>query len=282
MSVQLINRKYYTNEKFNIEQKSNHKGELAHTHDFVEFVYMFKGKCTHIVDKEEYLLCGGDALFINYGSEHTILPSNGIEYVDIIIKPEYINTSLKGSSNAFSILSLGGFDEFKSLVDAGKKFIHFSSDEQKRMETLIDILLNEQNHGDPGGEVIRRSLINTILTMVFRKMSFEFKNKMNIDNELLIYINENCQEALTLKKIAELCFYNPAYFSRAFKKFAGVTFSEYLLKARIKKAHQMLENSDMKVETVMQKCGFTNRTRFFDSFMKETGLTPLGYKKSKK
>ena len=282
MNLKLVDRKYYTDEKFTIVRKKNSESEAIHTHDFVELVYIFKGKSVHMVDGEEYSLTGGDALLINYGCEHSFSTVDCFEYADIIIKPEYINSSLKGVYNAFSLLSLNGFKEFSSLIDSKKRLIHFSTEEQKKIETLIEIVENEQSCGDAGGDLIRHSIINTILTMVFRKMSFKLKERMNIDSELLAYISENCSEPLSLKKVSDMCFCNPSYFSRAFKNFAGVTFSEYLLKTRIKKACNLLEKDDIKIETVMEKCGLSNRTRFYESFLKETGLTPLNYKKSKK
>ncbi len=282
MLVKLIDDKYYTDDKFNIFKKISTQNEKCHTHDFIEFVYIYKGKCIHKVDNEEYAMSKGDALLINYGSRHSYIPKNSVEYVDIIIKPEYINERLKGVFNAFALLSLNNFKEFSNAVDSGKKYIHFSTEEQSEIETLISLAESELKFKDDGSELISHSVINILLTMIFRKMSLKLGEKMTINNELLVYINENCGEPLTMEKISHMCFYNPSYFSRAFKSFAGMTFSQYLLKCRIKKACFLLLNEDCKIETVMDKCGFSNRTRFYECFRKETGQSPLDYRKSKK
>ena len=48
------------------------------------------------------------------------------------------------------------------------------------------------------------------------------------DEELFDYIDQNLGSDLTLSTLAGKCFYNPSYFSRAFKKETGLSPMDFL------------------------------------------------------
>ena len=58
-------------------------------------MYMFSGKCVHSIDGVDYPAKKGDLLFINCNSEHNIKCNDFVNYADILIKPEYISSSLR-------------------------------------------------------------------------------------------------------------------------------------------------------------------------------------------
>ena len=54
--------------------------------------------------------------------------------------------------------------------------------------------------------------------------------------DVLKYINENLQNKLTLEETAERFAYSKWYFCEAFKKFAGITFTDYVRHRRMQLA----------------------------------------------
>lgn len=66
-----------------------------------------------------------------------------------------------------------------------------------------------------------------------------------------------------------------SYFSRYFKRQAGMTFSQYLNVVRIEKAVQIINaEPDLKVTDVMSRCGFNTIRSFNRAFKLITGYTP--------
>ena len=66
-----------------------------------------------------------------------------------------------------------------------------------------------------------------------------------------------------------------SYFSRYFKRQAGMTFSQYLNVVRIEKAVQIINaEPDLKVTDVMSRCGFNTIRSFNRAFKLFTGYTP--------
>lgn len=273
--------KYYLNGASQIKRKFEYSVP-PHTHDFIEIVYILKGKCTHTVDGKEYPASKGDLLFINYGLTHAFESSSGFEYSELLLKPELISDSLRGNENAFSLLTVQDFKEFESTVNRDNCFVSFSGEERGVIETLFALIERENEETDKGAELIFRSALNVILTLIFRKMSLPMHREFGINEALLSYIKDNCSSHITLEYLAQKSFYTPSYFSRAFKERTGVTFTEYLAECRIAKAKKLLSDTDMPVEYVISEAGFSNRTKFFTAFYQRTGTTPLKYRKSKK
>lgn len=284
MSLFNANNKYFITESISVMVAKNPNGvnEPEHKHDFIEIVYILKGECLHLVDGKEYFTSHGDVLVINYNQTHSIMGNSAVKYINILIKPEYVNESLANTENAFSLLHLSEFNDFVEILDESKIKIRFSHDERRKIEDIITSLVQEMQTKAPGHELYVRSQFNLLLLMIFRKMSLnldiEFKG---ISEELLAYIRVHCAEKLTLSQIASKCSYNSAYFSRAFKDFAGVTFTQYLRDSRIEQAKHLIATSDMRITDVVYAVGYINKTKFFSDFRDKCGMSPLEYRKSR-
>lgn len=254
-----------------------------HKHNFVEMVYMLSGKCIHNIDGKDYPVSHGDLVIVNYNQTHEIYGNAGGEYVNILLKPEYINKTLANRENAFELLNLHEFEEFKKILDDTKRKINFLGEERKRIEEIIDIIIDEYRSKTPGHELAVRSLFNFLIIMIFRKMQLRMEPHFDgISDKLLNYISLHCDEKLTLNNIAQLCSYNPSYFSRVFKEFTGLNFITYLKNVRIKKAEELLVNTDIMIKDIMCNVGYTESSKFFSDFKSVFGISPLKYRKSKK
>lgn len=250
-----------------------------HTHDYVELVYTFSGTGVHIIDGERYNVKKGDLIFINFGCIHSIEPDGQLKYVDIMLKPDFIDQRLKNSNDAFSLLATGSFKEFESLVNKSSKIIHFFAHEREDFEHLIEWTIREQEENLTAKNFMIRSILNMILIKVFRKMKVNLTEEFTIDADMLKFIEENCGKQISLSEIAKNVNYTPSYISFLFKSYSGMSFTEYIKSCRIKKAKKLLTETNHSIESIIGECGYSNRTRFFNHFRKETGLTPLQYRK---
>lgn len=254
-----------------------------HSHDFVEFVYMLSGRCTHTVDGVAYPMKRGDLLIVNYNQRHNRSGGEAAEYINILLKPEFISQSLVDQDNAFALLNLSEFADFEKTLDETKSKVSFSGKERDTVENIILNLEHELKNAEPGYALSAHSWFNLLLVKIFRKMSLLLAENFNgVSDELLVYIKEHCGERLTLSDIANRCHYNPSYFSRNFRQFTGISFTDYLKKVRIDRAVHLLCTTSMKVADVCQDVGYTDKTKFFKHFRELVGMTPLQLRKSKK
>jgi len=284
MTFFISNNKYFMPDAVSVMIVRNSDGidEPLHTHDFIEIVYMLKGECVHTIDGKNYPVSHGDMLIINYNQTHSISGNSSVKYINILIKPEYISKGLANSENAFSLLNLSEFEDFAEILDKSKNKIRFSYEERARVEDIITSLVQEMKGKAPGHELYVRSQFNILLLTVFRKMclnlSVDFRG---ISEELLSYIRVHCSSKLTSSQVAKMCSYNSAYFSRAFRDFAGVTFTQYIKSCRIERAKQLIDTTDMRVADIAYEVGYANKTKFYSDFRSVCGMSPLGYRKRK-
>lgn len=280
MQIQVKDRTYYLTADAGIRHYAELRTCREHTHDFLEFVYILRGRCVHTIDGSVYPVKKGDLLIIDYGQKHSIISGAG-EYINIFLKPEYLSETIGKQTDALALLDLVEFSEFKKSLAEIKNLVSFSDFELATVENLLLNLEAEMNEKPMGHSLSTRSWFNLLLIMIFRKMSVHLSERFNgVSNELLTYVQSHCREKLEMSEIAEKCHYHPSYFSRLFREFCGMSFREFVKKSRINRAALLLANTGLSVTDVCFESGYSDKTKFFRHFREITGMTPLAYRKS--
>jgi two-component system response regulator YesN len=96
------------------------------------------------------------------------------------------------------------------------------------------------------------------------------------------YIHSNLDKDVSLVKLAELVYLNPAYLSRVYKQITGTNISDYIYNTRLSKAKKILRESNSKVQEIALAVGFESVAYFIRSFKKSTGMTPQEYRENLK
>ena len=92
------------------------------------------------------------------------------------------------------------------------------------------------------------------------------------------YIQKNYMDPdLSLNSICSYLNISTSYFSTIFKDETGETFTEVLIRTRMEKAKELLENTTLKNYEIAEKVGFSDPHYFGISFKKMTGCTPTEY-----
>ena len=218
-------------------------------------------------------------LIIDRGCEHSFCPKPKVRYCDIMLRPEFFDKSLSNGESIVSFLTLSEFREFATEIRGGKRLVRFSRDDMRSVESLIRLTINEQRRELGSSERMRRSALNMLLTLIFRNM--RASRRFEINSELLEYIKENCREKITAASIADRCGYTAEHFSRRFKGYTGVNFTDYLSECRLMMARELLLSTNKTVDAIIDESGFSSRGEFFRKFRQKFGETPLKFKKSK-
>lgn len=92
------------------------------------------------------------------------------------------------------------------------------------------------------------------------------------------HIMDNLGEGIRLSPVADLVGMTDSTFSRFFRKNAGIGFSDYLTRLRIARACNLLRETEKKIVSVCNECGFNNVSNFNRNFLKEKGMTPTEYR----
>lgn len=123
--------------------------------------------------------------------------------------------------------------------------------------------------------------IETTLYRVYHEVNQTHNDVVYSDiiKGLLMILMERYYEDLTLVLIAEELHVNPMYLGQLFKKEVGVSFSRYLNSFRIKKAQELIVNTNLNFSEISEKVGYSSPGYFYKKFKKECGLSPSEYRK---
>jgi AraC family transcriptional regulator, transcriptional activator FtrA len=94
----------------------------------------------------------------------------------------------------------------------------------------------------------------------------------------LHWAEEHLNEDLTLTDLARHAAMSQRTFSRRFRAGVGTTPMQWLLRARIRRAQQLLERTDLPVERIAHEVGFGSVTTFRHHFGRVVETTPHRYR----
>ncbi|MBR5108864.1 MAG: response regulator [Clostridia bacterium] len=90
--------------------------------------------------------------------------------------------------------------------------------------------------------------------------------------------NLNRPEELSLSRIAEITYFNPAYLSRLFHQITGETLSDYVSGIRVQKANEMLRDNAHRISDISEAVGFSSSANFSRFYRKMMGCSPQEYR----
>ncbi|MBO3747447.1 helix-turn-helix domain-containing protein [Streptosporangiaceae bacterium NEAU-GS5] len=97
---------------------------------------------------------------------------------------------------------------------------------------------------------------------------------------LLTWLTGNLHAHLTLADIAQRAAMSPRSLSRHFHRQIGTTPLRWLSRQRVRRAQQLLEETDQPVEQIGEQVGFTSPTAFRESFRQIVGSSPRDYRRA--
>ena len=265
--------------------------EEIHLHEYVEVVFIENGKeiyadgfelmMVHSIDGKDYSVSRGDLIIINYNQTHSFKVDSEMTLYNIFLKSSFLDHSDSDNNNITNIVLLTAFDELRCGLMSDLSYIHFSSNALREAEYLIKSMVQEQQNKKEGYQKMMEMYAAMLFVQIFRLLidNLESENNVSVSiDEITRYIEENCTEKLDLRELARKCFYNPSYFSRAFKKKNGITLIEFIHTHRIKKACELLKTTDFTVELIAEMCGYHDKSGFYQQFKKIIGCLPVEYK----
>ena len=90
-------------------------------------------------------------------------------------------------------------------------------------------------------------------------------------------IAEEYMRPIGLAYVAGRVSLSPSYLSYLFSSAVGETFNDYLTRARIEKAAELLETTNLKIYEVGERVGIPNYRYFSEVFRKRTGKRPKDF-----
>lgn len=251
----------------------------AHTHDYIEVVYMASGTTTHIINGERILLREGELLFLGQSAKQEIQRAGENDLaVNFIILPQFFDRSLEmiGSEDTplrrFLLDCLGENSHEHA-------YLHFKVSDvlpvQNLVENLLYTLIGETPHKGRINETTMGLLFLHLMNHTDRLVTDSREEEAVV--RLIRYIEDNYRTA-SLTEAAELLHCDLYWLSREIKTRTGRTYTELLQEKRLSRAAYLLRHTTMKVTDVAEAVGYSNISYFHRLFYGKYRLSPHKYR----
>ena len=245
-------------------------GDVArHWHESLELLFVLTGEVTVLTGDKQTTLQPDDILLINGNVIHE-LHSDGCVLIAVQIKlskfdiPQTVLNQLYFDCNSITHPVPERFENIKRLITSMLQFDTADSERLFRGRTLAYALLGELAQNFKAEKPVAE--LNT-------------HKHLERMNNILRYIGEHCHEQLTLGQLAEQEHLSTPYLSSFFEKHMGVNFTTYYTNLRLERAMHDLLYTDITVEQVAAKNGFSDPRAYVRAFKKRYGVLPSQYRK---
>ncbi|HEY1447442.1 MAG TPA: AraC family transcriptional regulator [Caulobacteraceae bacterium] len=92
-------------------------------------------------------------------------------------------------------------------------------------------------------------------------------------------ILQHPEEEHSLEEMAAQAGVTPSHFCRIFKKANGVSPHQYVMKAKLDRAQELITNSDASLALIANSLGFNSQSHFTRAFRQFTGRTPSDFRR---
>ena len=94
------------------------------------------------------------------------------------------------------------------------------------------------------------------------------------------YIDAHLDRDLTVATLAAIAQVSPSYFSNLFKQSTGLSPHQYVIRCRIDRAKQLLQQGKQSIAEIAYHLGFTHQSHFSHHFKRLVGSSPKAFLKS--
>ncbi len=247
-----------------------------HWHDDMEIIYVVRGAVLVSVQNTEYIVHEKEIVLIQPQLIHSIRQSDSEHAV-------YFNIMFRLSlleNNSKDICYEKYLDPIYSRKVIVTKYLGLEHELNSVIAPYVRRLIDLHMKGDGNNELIIKSHLFAIMHYISKYCTHpdsEDDYLINLYERLkksLLYVQNNYQENISVKRAAGLSNFSASHFAKMFKQLTGTSFTQYLKNYRLEVAAEKILNNTSRISEIAYECGFNNLSYFTRSFREKYGVTP--------
>lgn len=275
-------KRYILHEPFNIYHfEASHWQHPVHNHTYFEVIFILKGKGIHNINGNTFNYKAGDVFLLGPEDYHDFEIASLTEFCYIRFNESFSKHNPhdkdKKWQHVVELLLRTRYQSKGSIIqDEGEKV---------KLQHLLTVLRAEyENRNDSHFEVIRDSLMRSMLTILARNISRQNTVRTNVKSstieDILIYVRQNIYKPshLRIDHLAQQFNYAPTYLSIFFKRHTGESLKQYISKYKLKLIEARLLYSHISLSEIAHEFGFTDESHLCKQFRKYLGTTPTDFR----
>ncbi len=248
---------------------------VPHVAAFAKIVFVDKGSCVlDFNDKRgdklvSHNLKEGDAFIVPSYQPCTyhVSPSVSYSHRDIYLSEEMLK-------EACDYVKDGLYDELKNGLP---NIMHLSTPSLIYFAERCSLLLGKDM--TPEKDAIRKAVVLDFVSRCVANATIQLARPVWI-NELLRRIDDEEFLSLSIEDMVVTTNYSHGYVNRKFKKYMGCSLKHFVNARKLELSSIMLATSDVTLQEIVIRLGFTTTSSFITLFKEKYGITPWQYRKT--
>lgn len=253
-----------------------------HVHDELEVMFIKRGRVRVTVGDEKFEAGDGTILLFSRIDLHAIVPHSDVfERYVLYFKPEWIETLSSQSTRLLECFYLKNSKTPNRIVLTAEKAAQFDA-------LFARILACFETKEEIFGRDLEEKYLLGLALVEINRLYAETAISQGTGNRkhdaivyrTIQYIQDHLQDDLTVRTLSAMNFVDKNTLCRMFTEKMNTTPAQYVLKARIVKAKQLLL-AGYAVDEVCSRCGFGSLSHFSRTFKAQVGVSPSRFGKDR-
>jgi AraC-like DNA-binding protein/mannose-6-phosphate isomerase-like protein (cupin superfamily) len=249
-----------------------------HFHDFTEIGIIISGEAKHLIRRNPHMLKQGDVILVPRGTSHGYAYMKEFGILNLLFIQPRLPLPLLDFGSGQLARKIFSSPNGKA---AGEKLMTLTPEQLNELTAVADRILAEEKSPGQSFYFLLMALFMEILVILDRAYSPDEKfHSLSSIPSVLEFFEKNYQRNIDFDTLARKFGMSRRSFFRHFRAAAGTTPQAYLNSIRIRKAAELLRETDMPLSSIALECGFSDSFLMARSFKKAIGSTPVAFRKS--
>lgn len=251
---------------------------------FIRILYVMKGNVFVSIDSSEKKLSTGGLVLTNAETKLSYSGNDEAEVITFYFKPSYFTESLLGQFFEEPLLYRFFVEALSDEFIGIPRYLVYDFAESTDIHFYALLLLKQVVKMAYFNNKVTKSAFVLLIVEISQAASKHliakdsFVSTGQLTEEILAYIDVRLEQ-VTLEEVAQKFHFHPNYLSSLLREKAGHSFTEIVLLKRIERCKSYLEQTDLTVQTIVERLGYKDKAFFYKRFKQIEGITPRQYRK---
>lgn len=221
----------------------------------------------------EYVINGKG--YIEFDAEKTIVTKGDLYFLNKLFRHIYYADKNEPFKKIFIVVSGKFVDSLVNSYDIKESVLVVKKDCHLIFEEIHKLLCEEKINYNQ----IAHQILN--LFQELKDVNYSKSDVVKYSEEIKSFLDSSLEEKMTLEKISEALDISVSHIMRIFRHQYGISPMQYFNRAKVNYACRLLVNTNYSVEYISELLSFSEPEYMSKCIKKQTGLSPLQYRKTK-
>lgn len=257
--------------------------QFSHFHPYFEIYFLLNGQSQHFIEGRSFNLDTHDFVLLK---PYRLHKTNYYEHQPCK------RLILQFNMNFFKTQLPQAAEAIEALFNVDEPIYRFNQSQNSQCIQLFNQIYKASKQQTPTSNLLITGLFIQLLDLLVTfSVSNDYMHSTDLTPssnnlsetkiyEITSHIHRHYKDNISLDQLAKVFYISPHYLSRMFKKLTGFTLVQYIQETRIKRAQELLLDTDMKIVDIIDQCGFGSISQFNRVFNNLVQCSPSQYRKN--